>query len=228
MSDPAAPGLRIAELAQRAEVTPRTIRYYIAEGLLPPPSGTGPHRLYAADHLLRLQAIKRLKEQYLPLAEIRRRLAGASHDDRDALSPDEEGAPDSSAEDYLAALPRPAAPPSPRLGASPASASPRFVASLGDPAASEMIGGPSRGTPGIPPPRFGIGSAVPRRDEGRSSPEDPGEDVWRRVTLAPGVELNYQLTGDHARDAAVLRLIQNARQILQTVSKSAHREPGTD
>lgn len=60
----------------RAGVTPRTVRYYVAEGLLPAPGGAGRHRTYTEEHLLRLEAIRRLKESYLPLAEIRERLEG--------------------------------------------------------------------------------------------------------------------------------------------------------
>lgn len=66
---------RLNELTDSTGVTPRTIRYYIAEGLLPPPQGAGPAAVYTAAHRDRLQLIGRLKDQYLPLREIRRRLA---------------------------------------------------------------------------------------------------------------------------------------------------------
>src|SRR5688572_3160786 len=69
------PGVRIGELADRAGTTVRTIRYYVAEGLLPAPAGSGPRSEYTDDHLARLGAIRALKARYLPLAEIRRRLA---------------------------------------------------------------------------------------------------------------------------------------------------------
>ncbi len=66
----------LKELCKVAEVTGRTVRYYIAEGLLPPPSGTGPFSRYGYEHLLRLKFIKRLQEEYLPLREIKNLLAG--------------------------------------------------------------------------------------------------------------------------------------------------------
>ena len=59
----------------------RTVRYYIAEGLLPPPEGSGPGSSYTQGHLDRLRLIQRLKEAYLPLKEIRRRLSGLSDDE---------------------------------------------------------------------------------------------------------------------------------------------------
>lgn len=77
MSDERNHSLGIAELAQRAGVTPRTIRYYVAEGLLPPPGGRGQRRAYNQRHLDRLTAIRELKAAYLPLHEIRRRLDDA-------------------------------------------------------------------------------------------------------------------------------------------------------
>lgn len=100
----------LEELTEQAGVTVRTVRYYIAEGLLPPPVGGGPRSAYTEGHLDRLRLITRLKDAYLPLREIRRRLAGL--DDaavRVALTQTETPAPTtgeaaalSSAADYIA------------------------------------------------------------------------------------------------------------------------------
>lgn len=65
----------IAELADLAGVTPRTVRYYIAIGLLPAPGQAGPRATYGEAHLRRLRLIRRLQAQHLPLAEIGSRLA---------------------------------------------------------------------------------------------------------------------------------------------------------
>src|SRR5688500_15464323 len=70
------PRLGVADLAEAAGVSTRTVRYYIAEGLLPPPRGAGPRSAYGSGHLDRLRLIDRLKDAYLPLREIRRRLDG--------------------------------------------------------------------------------------------------------------------------------------------------------
>ena len=64
----------ISQLAELAGVTPRTIRYYTAEGLLPRPDARGQYALYGEPHLLRLQLIGQLKETYLPLGEIKMRI----------------------------------------------------------------------------------------------------------------------------------------------------------
>lgn len=73
---PAERRLSLAELAGTADVSPRTVRYYVAEGLLPPPVGAGPGSHYTVAHRDRLRLIGELKAAYLPLREIRRRLAG--------------------------------------------------------------------------------------------------------------------------------------------------------
>src|SRR3954451_23538388 len=72
---------RLADLVSATGVTPRTIRFYIAEGLLPPPEGAGPAAVYTTAHHNRLLLINRLKDRYLPLREIRRRLAPMTDDE---------------------------------------------------------------------------------------------------------------------------------------------------
>ncbi|MEO7043121.1 MAG: MerR family transcriptional regulator [Gemmatimonadaceae bacterium] len=64
----------LQELASRAGVTARTIRYYIKQGLLPSAESRGPLTRYTDGHLDRLHLINRLKQEHLPLSEIRLRL----------------------------------------------------------------------------------------------------------------------------------------------------------
>jgi MerR family transcriptional regulator, copper efflux regulator len=63
--------MRIGEFAERAGVTPRTIRYYESLGLLDPGerAGTG-FRYYTETELAKLQKINALKELGLSLEEI--------------------------------------------------------------------------------------------------------------------------------------------------------------
>ena len=63
--------LLIHELAELAQVSIRTIRYYIAEGLLPTPETRGKYTSYSQDYVDRIRLIQRLKDAYLPLREIR-------------------------------------------------------------------------------------------------------------------------------------------------------------
>lgn len=66
----------LKELCEAAHVTERTVRYYIAEGLLPPPVGVRSQSRYTAAHLERLQLIQQLKEQDFSLRQIKQLLAG--------------------------------------------------------------------------------------------------------------------------------------------------------
>jgi len=94
----------IGEVAEQAGVTPRTVRYYVVEGLLPVPGGAGQQRTYTAEHLRRLRAIKRLKEAYLPLDEIRRRLAVLPPEEVERLADAPAAREAESALDYLATV----------------------------------------------------------------------------------------------------------------------------
>ncbi|CAN5407866.1 hypothetical protein BH09CHL1_BH09CHL1_16120 [soil metagenome] len=70
----------LQELAENAGVSTRTVRYYITEGLLEPPILAGHRSYYSTAHLNRLTVIGLLKDAFLPLREIRRRLAGVVDD----------------------------------------------------------------------------------------------------------------------------------------------------
>src|SRR5215213_279576 len=71
----------IADLSRLSGVTPRTVRYYVAQGLLPSPEQAGPSTRYGEGHLARLRLIKRLQREHLPLAEIRGRLERMGDDE---------------------------------------------------------------------------------------------------------------------------------------------------
>ena len=62
---------RIDDLAHEAGITVDTIRYYAREGLMPPPTPAGRHRLYGDRHLDRLRRIRELQERRFSLAAIR-------------------------------------------------------------------------------------------------------------------------------------------------------------
>ena len=187
MSDEPAPSMGIAEVAHRAGVTPRTIRYYVAEGLLPPPAGRGQRRAYAQEHLDRLETIRQLKAAYLPLHEIRRRLADPSI----SLPPRTGDSPGVGARASKRPAQRVVSEPTPVESLPPVA-----VASAA-PAASR------------PPVGFGGAPGV-----GRIEIYDPPETVWRRHTLAPGVELHYRETDDPGLAEAIQRLIREAGAIL--------------
>lgn len=75
----------IADLEAETGISARTIRYYITQDLLPAAKGRGVGATYSPTHLLRLKAIAALKEQHMPLAEIRQRLDGIRENDLAAM-----------------------------------------------------------------------------------------------------------------------------------------------
>ena len=87
--------LTVDELAARAGLTVRTVRFYAGRGLLPPPRLRGRTGLYGPDHLARLELVRELQALGLTLAAIERHMErvpdGASPEDlalqRALLSP---------------------------------------------------------------------------------------------------------------------------------------------
>jgi DNA-binding transcriptional MerR regulator len=71
-------GYSINELAKKAQVSVRTIRFYVNEGLLPSPETRGRYAVYTDEYLDRLELIRRLKDSFLPLKEIRATLSSLS------------------------------------------------------------------------------------------------------------------------------------------------------
>jgi DNA-binding transcriptional MerR regulator len=61
----------IAELAELGGVSRRTVRYYVQEGLIPPPKGLGRGAHYTKEHLDALLRVKSMQERGLLLEEIR-------------------------------------------------------------------------------------------------------------------------------------------------------------
>jgi DNA-binding transcriptional MerR regulator len=253
----------IGELADAARVTPRTIRYYTAEGLLPPPDARGRYALYSEDHLRRLLLIARLKEAYLPLEEIKIYMRELTGEQVRQLLDQEEQAPDpeapASAADYIAQLlnawsvpqtqlkaplrPPQKMPPSepagfqlraqmmrrdadtphPEATGAPAPQPPRlgFVDPLAVPAAA-----PAPPAPAGPQsasllrrlvsqrrnPDIGRGGRPETEPQSAAAPE--AEERWRRVPLAPGVELHLREQVAPTLSERVERLITLARELL--------------
>lgn len=71
--------LSLAELAEASGLQARTIRSWVAQGLLPGPLSRGPGARYPADQLQRIRAIRTMKELHgMALADIRQELLVAS------------------------------------------------------------------------------------------------------------------------------------------------------
>lgn len=82
--------LTIEELSEQVNIPVRTIRYYIAEGLLPGPEGRGKATAYGEEHLQRLRLIRLLANRHMPLAEMSRLLNRLSLNEVHMLLAEEE------------------------------------------------------------------------------------------------------------------------------------------
>jgi DNA-binding transcriptional MerR regulator len=64
----------LAELSKESGIPERTIRFYIARGLLDGPSKAGRGAVYSTEHLARLEKIKKMQAEGRMLVEIARDL----------------------------------------------------------------------------------------------------------------------------------------------------------
>jgi DNA-binding transcriptional MerR regulator len=224
----------IGELAKQAGVTPRTIRYYTAEGLLPRPDARGQYALYREEHLLRLRLIARLKEAYLPLGEIKARIEQLNLDQLRELLSEPGSQASSSAADYVAEILSRQAP------QILAESSAHYTAEWPEPpvgfqSPTAMLPGGSPPARPVAPP-YGFAAAAPAEETLAASAGTPASrgllrkliargrerdaarggaaaERWRRLTLAPGVELHIREPAETAVRERVERLLALAREL---------------
>lgn len=221
------PTYSLPELARLGEVTPRTIRYYIGQGLLPSPLAEGPNTRYTAGHLDRLQLIRELQREHLPLAEIRTRMERLGDDQvRDLLTVgDAIPEPRGTAFDYIQSvlagthrraftLPHPkahwsalATPSQPMSGPAAAASRPKLAH-----AARLRAGEPSPAIDSLasPPP-----GPEPKPPAAISESPTLDRSQWDRVSLAPDVELHIRRPLSRIQNRRVERLLDIARHILE-------------
>lgn len=198
----------ISELADQAQVSPRTIRYYTEIGLLPEPQPDGKYTVYNEDHLNRLKLIAHLKNSYLPLKEIRQYLAGKSEHDIELevnstrvykqdnaelfFSGGSEIRELSSASEYLSSI------------LTPSKGEPNAT-----PAPTELIQPKSLADRGTFNPR-----ATHASTQVEPAADKDGEH-WERYTLTEGVELSVRLPLEPKVRAEVETLLGLARKLFR-------------
>src|SRR5579885_1891777 len=79
--------MTLSEIAEASSIPARTIRFYIARGLLDGPVKAGRGAEYTAEHVTALERIKRLQQAGHTLSEIVGIVRGSSEDRQPALSP---------------------------------------------------------------------------------------------------------------------------------------------
>jgi DNA-binding transcriptional MerR regulator len=187
----------LAELCDLADVTPRTVRYYVTQGLLRPPGTSGPGARYDDGHLARLRLVRRLQREHLPLAEIRARLAALTDEEAIVEAEGPASPPAGTALDYVRGiLASPIGTPSRPAGAA-WPPQPRAVDDVPPAATLRRLGAAFPAPPPVP------GPAAPDRSH------------WERYALAPDVELHVRRPLTRSQNRAVARLLEAARQILE-------------
>src|SRR5271169_3732478 len=76
--------MTLAEIAESTGLPERTIRFYIARGLIEGPAKSGRSAAYTADQVTHIERIKRFQAAGRTLSEIARLLDGPSPDERSA------------------------------------------------------------------------------------------------------------------------------------------------
>ncbi|OGN91102.1 MAG: hypothetical protein A2Y88_02195 [Chloroflexi bacterium RBG_13_48_10] len=194
--------LLIHELAERAGISVRTIRYYIDEGLLPQPSYQGKYSYYTLNYLDRLELIRRLKESYLPLREISEIMNSLTDDQvRNRLSE----LPASSPKFSVEQKPR-------QPTAKPGAKALDYINQVMDTQTKYRM----KGTSDLPQPTITKQREITSQMNSiaaESAPIMEVDEIWQRISLAPGVELNLRRPLDPVTENRVQQLINFARRI---------------
>ena len=151
--------------------------------LLPAPSTRGRYTVYSDDYLERSELIRLLKDRFLPLKQIRSRLAGLGADQVRAALHEEKA-------QASPAIPTDRSNP----GGSGALA---YIDHLLRPGADSQLE--------VTPMRSSLRYAL--KEPGASQTAAPGdEEAWSRIRLAPGIELHIQQPVEES-DCSRLRLL---------------------
>ncbi len=190
----------LTELADLAGVTPRTVRYYLAQGLLPAVGQTGPGSKYDAGHLARLRVIRRLQAEHLPLAEIRRRLETLDDGEiRELVDAGEPTPPTDTALEYVRNI---LAGPQAVRHFLPTVAAPAHALSV-----AEVL--PDESSQAL--------SSAPAPTPAETAVRPGDRSQWERIVLAPDIELHIRRPLPRAQNKQVDRLVTIARELLEEV-----------
>ena len=221
LNDPTAPDLTLAELATASGLEPRTIRSWIAQGLLPPPKNRGPSARYPAETLQRLLAIVAMREVLgMSLADIRLDLLAATPEKVAAMAarfasvppkPNRPAGDPRDALDYLDAL---GGKPADRFQVR-ASRAPTAPVALGVDMASMEEPALFQVEAPTPQPRTGLGALEralggPRPNLQRRS----RTEEWLRIPITPDLELSARGPLDPEAKAQLERCAALIRSII--------------
>lgn len=199
--------LTLEDLARLSKVSIRTLRYYIQEGLLPGPDTRGKFASYSHEHLARIKMIKRLKDKYLPLQEIKQLLDNMSEEDihhmlqyQDQMDPkleqykaniiqsDNSPKGNSSALDYIRTLEQVHG----------------IVQSVNE-TTPTVLRSPTKDYFFSEEPALSLASPLPR----------VRREIWRKIIFLDGVELHISAAREKEFKAELQQLIEFTRNLLE-------------
>jgi DNA-binding transcriptional MerR regulator len=178
----------------------RTVRYYLAEGLLSAAEEKqGPASVFGYLHLLQLLAVKNLQAQHLPIRKIRELVEGRSERELERL-----------------------------LGLDAKETSRNAKETNRNAALSylESLLTQTRPVPQPPPPPAAPRSAAPGTSP--AAPPAPGAGSWARIELEPGLELHVHSSYQAPAEARGLRRLAAAMmRAVETYSRKLTGKRGT-
>jgi DNA-binding transcriptional MerR regulator len=194
----------LSDLASASGIEPRTIRSWVAQGLLAAPLTRGPLARYPADTLERVLAIRAMRDLLgMPLAEIRKELLVAS--------PDQIRAHANRAAEMVQAAPPSSGPVRPAPAVSGAL---DYIGNLrakaGDAAAP-----PPPQTPAALPSLRGFEALEQRLGQGRAVPARKAHAAeWLRIPITPDFEFAVRAPLDAEQQVRLERCADLIRDIL--------------
>lgn len=203
----------LADLAASSGLQPRTIRSWVAQGIIPGPLNRGPAARYPADTLQRLLAIRAMRDLLgMPLGAIRQELLVATpeqiagHAGKAASLAPEAPEPDLAAPDAALDYLR-------KLRAKVATPPPKIL----PPAADAASAPPPPRSALFPDPRTsGFEALEHRLAPARAAPaaRKARAEEWLRISITPDVELAVRGRLDAEARARVERCADLVRDIL--------------
>lgn len=202
--------LTLEDLAVQSGLTLRTLRYYMQEGLLPGPDTRGKYARYSQQHLDRLELIRRMKELRLPLQEIRQLIDNMTPEEMSRLRLyQDEIARKLNLNQYAMNDTR-------EIKQKPSSAL-DYIHSIQD--GRENLRNYQADKGAISAAKA-IKPMILKQIEPAIPQPPTGQETWRRIQLADGIELNVRESDDQHEQHQLEQLIQSVRKLISGQFKS--------
>lgn len=201
--------LTLEDLATRSNLTLRTLRFYIQEGILPGPDTHGKNARYSREHLDRLELIQRLKDLRLPLQEIKQILDNSTPEEISKVR---------QYQDLLQLTAR-----QPRSNKSNKVASANTPSDALDYIRSLELG--RQNVRVLMESKVDFMNSMPapmelsKQKNLLADQTSPGEETWTRITLADGIELDIRSPRGKEERQKITKLIALARSMFRNQNK---------